>query len=156
MIKKFISYYKPYKKLFYLDLLVASIASGVDLFYPMMTRELVNEAVPNRDIRTIGVFAITLLIIYLIKAACGYFMNYYGHVVGVRMQADMRKDMFDHLQKLPNSYFDNNKTGDLMSRMINDLMEVSELAHHGPEDIFISILLSKRSDRKSTRLNSSH
>ena len=141
MIKKFISYYKPYKKLFYLDLLVASIASGVDLFYPMMTRELVNEAVPNRDIRTIGVFAITLLIIYLIKAACGYFMNYYGHVVGVRMQADMRKDMFDHLQKLPNSYFDNNKTGDLMSRMINDLMEVSELAHHGPEDIFISIVM---------------
>ena len=141
MIKKFISYYKPYKKLFYLDLLVASIASGVDLFYPMMTRELVNEAVPNRDIRTIGVFAITLLIIYLIKAACGYFMNYYGHVVGVRMQADMRRDMFDHLQKLPNSYFDNNKTGDLMSRMINDLMEVSELAHHGPEDIFISIVM---------------
>ncbi len=141
MIKKFISYYKPYKKLFYLDLLVASIASGVDLFYPMMTRVLVNEAVPNRDIKTIGVFAITLLIIYLIKAACGYFMNYYGHVVGVRMQADMRKDMFDHLQKLPNSYFDNNKTGDLMSRMINDLMEVSELAHHGPEDIFISIVM---------------
>lgn len=141
MIKKFISYYKPYKKLFYLDLLVAAIASGVDLFYPMMTRELVNEAVPNRDIRTIGVFAVTLLIIYLIKAACGYFMNYYGHVVGVRMQADMRKDMFDHLQKLPNSYFDNNKTGDLMSRMINDLMEVSELAHHGPEDIFISIVM---------------
>ncbi|MBC5625973.1 ABC transporter ATP-binding protein [Clostridium sp. NSJ-49] len=141
MIKKFISYYKPYKKLFYLDLIVAAIASGVDLFYPMMTRKLVNEAVPNRDIRTIGVFAITLLIIYLIKAACGYFMNYYGHVVGVRMQADMRKDMFDHLQKLPNSYFDNNKTGDLMSRMINDLMEVSELAHHGPEDIFISVVM---------------
>lgn len=141
MIKRFISYYKPYKKLFFLDLLVATIASAVDLLYPMMTRELVNDAVPNRDIRTIGVFAMVLLIIYIIKAACGYFMNYYGHVIGVRMQADMRRDMFDHLQKLPNSYFDNNKTGDLMSRMINDLMEVSELAHHGPEDLFISFVM---------------
>lgn len=141
MVKRFISYYKPYKKLFFLDMLVAFIAAACDLVYPMMTRTLVNDSIPNKNIRMLIVFAITLIIIYLIKAACGYFMQYYGHVMGVHMQGDMRKDMFLHLQKLPNTYFDNNKTGDLMSRMINDLMEVSELAHHGPEDLFISVVM---------------
>lgn len=141
MIKVFISYFKPYKKLFYLDLLVASIAAICDLIYPMMTRTLVNESIPNRNIRTVAVFASILFVLYLIKAACSYFMQYWGHLLGVGMQADMREDMFNHLQKLPNAYFDNNKTGDLMSRMINDLMEISELAHHGPEDLFISIIM---------------
>lgn len=141
MVKRFISYYKPYKKLFFLDMLVAFIAAACDLVYPMMTRTLVNDSIPNKNIRMLIVFAIMLIIIYLIKAACGYFMQYYGHVMGVYMQGDMRKDMFLHLQKLPNTYFDNNKTGDLMSRMINDLMEVSELAHHGPEDLFISVVM---------------
>ncbi len=141
MVKRFISYYKPYKKLFFLDMLVAFIAAACDLVYPMMTRTLVNDSIPNKNIRMLMVFAITLIIIYLVKAACGYFMQYYGHVMGVHMQGDMRKDMFLHLQKLPNTYFDNNKTGDLMSRMINDLMEVSELAHHGPEDLFISVVM---------------
>ena len=119
----------------------AFIAAACDLVYPMMTRTLVNDSIPNKNIRMLVVFGVTLLIIYLIKAACGYFMQYYGHVMGVHMQGDMRKDMFLHLQKLPNSYFDNNRTGDLMSRMINDLMEVSELAHHGPEDLFISLVM---------------
>lgn len=141
MLKKFISYYKPYKKIFFLDLLVATLAAICDLVYPMMTRTLVNDTIPNKNLRMVGVFAITLMGIYIIKAACTYFMQYYGHVMGVRMQGDMRRDMFDHLQKLPNSYFDNNKTGDLMSRMINDLMDVSELAHHGPEDLFISVIM---------------
>ena len=141
MVKRFISYYKPYKKLFFLDMLVAFIAAACDLVYPMMTRTLVNDSIPNKNIRMLIVLAIMLIIIYLIKAACGYFMQYYGHVMGVHMQGDMRKDMFLHLQKLPNTYFDNNKTGDLMSRMINDLMEVSELAHHGPEDLFISVVM---------------
>jgi len=141
MIKKFISFYKPYKVLFTLDLIVAFIASLCELVYPMMTRELVNESIPNKNIRMIGVFAVTLLIIFIIKAACGYFMQYWGHVVGVRMQGDMRRHIFKHLQKLPNSFFDNNKTGDIMSRIINDLMDISELAHHGPEDLFISIVM---------------
>ena len=107
----------------------------------MMTRRLVNDSIPNKNLRMVIIFAVALIIIYLIKAACGYFMQYYGHVMGVHMQGDMRRDMFLRLQKLPNKYFDNNKTGDLMSRMINDLMEVSELAHHGPEDLFISIVM---------------
>ena len=141
MVKRFISYYKSYKKLFFLDMFAAFIAAACDLVYPMMTRTLVNDSIPNKNIRMLVVFGVTLLIIYLIKAACGYFMQYYGHVMGVHMQGDMRKDMFLHLQKLPNSYFDNNRTGDLMSRMINDLMEVSELAHHGPEDLFISLVM---------------
>ncbi|ASW43613.1 ABC transporter ATP-binding protein [Clostridium isatidis] len=141
MLKKFISYYKPYKKLFFFDMTVALTASVCDLVYPMMTRTLVNDSIPNKNIRMLIVFAISLMAIYLIKAACNYFMQYYGHVMGVKMQGDMRNDMFLHLQKLPNSYFDNNKTGDLMSRMINDLMDVSELAHHGPEDLFISLVM---------------
>ncbi|NFG26210.1 ABC transporter ATP-binding protein [Clostridium botulinum] len=141
MLKKFISFYKPYKKLFFMDLIAAFIAALCDLVYPMMTRTLVNDSIPNKNIRLIVVFAVTLLIIFLIKALCGYFMQYWGHVVGVRMQGDMRRDVFNHLQKLPNKYFDNNKTGDIMSRIINDLMEISELAHHGPEDIFISLVM---------------
>lgn len=141
MLKKFISFYKPYKKLFFMDLIAAFIAALCDLVYPMMIRTLVNDSIPNKNIRLIVVFAVTLLIIFLIKALCGYFMQYWGHVVGVRMQGDMRRDVFNHLQKLPNKYFDNNKTGDIMSRIINDLMEISELAHHGPEDIFISIVM---------------
>ena len=141
MIKKFISYYKPYKKLFILDLIVATIATICSLIYPMMTRVLINETIPNKEVKVIGIFAIILMLLYLIKAGCCYFMQYFGHLVGVGMQADMRRDMFNHLEELPNSYFDNNRTGDLMSRMINDLMEISELAHHGPEDLFISIVM---------------
>ena len=141
MIRKFISFYKPYKMIFALDLIVALLASLCDLVYPVMTRDLINESIPNKNIRMIGIFAVLLLIIFIVKAACAYFMQYWGHVIGVRMQGDMRRDVFNHLQKLPNSYFDNNKTGDIMSRIINDLMDISELAHHGPEDLFISIVM---------------
>lgn len=141
MLKKFISFYKPYRSLFVLDLIAAFIASMCDLVYPMMTRDLLNDSIPNKNLKMIGMFAVVLIIIFIIKAACGYFMQYFGHVIGVKMQGDMRRDVFKHLQKLPNSYFDNNKTGDIMSRIINDLMEISELAHHGPEDLFISIVM---------------
>ncbi|MDB2152543.1 ABC transporter ATP-binding protein [Clostridium butyricum] len=141
MLKKFISFYKPYRSLFVLDLIAAFIASMCDLVYPMMTRDLLNDSIPNKNLKMIGMFAIVLIVIFIIKAACGYFMQYFGHVIGVKMQGDMRRDVFKHLQKLPNSYFDNNKTGDIMSRIINDLMEISELAHHGPEDLFISIVM---------------
>ncbi|MDB2118928.1 MAG: ABC transporter ATP-binding protein [Clostridium sp.] len=141
MFKKFIRFYKPYKKLFILDLLAASLAAAIDLVYPMMTREIVDNATNHGELRVIGVFAVTLIILFLIKAGCGYFMQYQGHVVGVRMQGDMRRKVFNHLQKLPNTYFDNTKTGDIMSRIINDLQDISELAHHGPEDFFISIVM---------------
>ena len=141
MIKEFIKYYKPYKKLFMLDMLAAFTVALCDLVYPLITRSIMNDVVPNKDLRMLIIFAITLLVIFVIKAGLNYFMQYWGHVVGVRMQGDMRSYVFTHLQKLPNSYFNNNKTGVIMSRIINDLMEVSELAHHGPEDLFISIVM---------------
>ncbi|WP_373600610.1 ABC transporter ATP-binding protein [Paraclostridium bifermentans] len=141
MLKEFIKYYKPYKKLFILDLLAAFTVALCDLVYPMITRNIMNEVVPNKDLRMLLVFAATLLVIFIIKAGLNYFMQYWGHVVGVRMQADMRSYVFTHLQKLPNTYFNNNKSGVIMSRIINDLMEISELAHHGPEDLFISIVM---------------
>lgn len=141
MIKKFINYYKSYKKLFFLDIFVALIAAVCDLVYPYMTKELINITIPNKNVRMIVIFGIVLIGIFIVKAICGYFMQYWGHVVGVRMQGDMRRDLFTHLQKLPNSYFDNNKTGDIMSRIVNDLNDISELAHHGPEDLFISLIM---------------
>lgn len=141
MLRDFIKFYKPYKKLFIFDMIAAFIAAACDLAYPMMTRTLVNDSIPNKNTRMIWVFAITLMMLFIIKALCGFFMQYWGHVVGVRMQGDMRRKVFNHLQRLPNSYYDNNKTGDIMSRIVNDLMEISELAHHGPEDLFISCVM---------------
>ena len=141
MLKKFVTYYKPYKKLFFLDLFVATISALCDLFYPMITREIANNSIPNREIRAIGIFAGVLLVIYLIKMLCAYFMQYWGHLVGVGMQADMRRDIYKHLQNLPIRYFDNNQTGSIMSRIVNDLQDISELAHHGPEDLFISFFM---------------
>ncbi|WP_338912392.1 ABC transporter ATP-binding protein [Clostridium perfringens] len=141
MLKRFIRYYEPYKKLFILDLLAAFLVSACDLFYPMITRNIINDVIPNKQIKLLFVFAIVLTLIFLIKAGLNYFMQYWGHVVGVRMQADMRRDLFDKLQDMPNRYFDNNKTGVIMSRIINDLLDISELAHHGPEDLFISLVM---------------
>lgn len=141
MLKRFIRYYKPYKKLFILDLLAAFLVSACDLFYPMITRNIINDVIPNKQIKLLFVFAIVLTLIFLIKAGLNYFMQYWGHVVGVRMQTDMRRDLFDKLQDMPNKYFDNNKTGVIMSRIINDLLDISELAHHGPEDLFISLVM---------------
>ena len=141
MIKKFMQYYKPYKRLFILDLLAALLFSVCDLIYPIITRNIMDDVVPNQDLRMLIVFGITLVVIFILKAGLNYFMQYWGHVVGVRMQADMRNDVFTHLQKIPNTYFDNNKSGVIMSRIVNDLMEVSELAHHGPEDLFISAVM---------------
>lgn len=141
MIKEFVKYYKPYKKLFILDLLAAFLFALCDLAYPMIARNIMDDVVPNKDMRMLIVFVVALLFIFISKSALNYFMQYWGHVVGVRMQADMREKVFTHLQKLPNNYFDNNKTGVIMSRIINDLMDISELAHHGPEDLFISIVM---------------
>ena len=141
MIKNFIKYYKPYKKLFFMDLLAALLFAACNLVYPMITRNIMNEVVPNQDLKMLIILGFTLLFIFIMKAFLNHFMQYWGHVVGVRMQADMRSEVFTHLQKLPNSYFDNHKSGVIMSRIINDLMDISELAHHGPEDLFISIVM---------------
>ena len=141
MISRFIKYYNPYKKLFILDLIAAFLFALCDLVYPMITRNIMDDVVPNKDLRMLVVFGIALVVIFIFKAFLSYFMQYWGHVVGVRMQADMRSDVITHLQKLPNEYYDNNKSGVIMSRIVNDLMDISELAHHGPEDLFISIVM---------------
>lgn len=141
MIRKFISYYKPHWKLFAIDMACAFAVACGDLFYPIIARNIVNKYVPNRQLRLIVIWCAVLLGIYLLKAFFNFVIQYWGHVVGVRMQADMRRDMFRQLQRLPFSFFDENKTGTLMSRMINDLQEVSELAHHGPENLFLSLVL---------------
>lgn len=137
MLKKFISYYKPHKKMFVLDMLASLLVSIIGMSYSVITNKMLKEWIPNENIRYVVIFGSLLLLLYLIRMLLKYFIQYYGHVIGVKMQAQMRTDLFNKLQKLPYSYFDNHETGKIMSRMTNDLMDVSELAHHGPENIFI-------------------
>lgn len=137
MLKRFISYYGPHKKLFFLDMLASLLVSIIGLLYPMITRQMMNDWIPNKNLRMLVTFGIVLFIMYVVRMLLRFFIQYYGHIIGVRMQAAMRSDMFRKLQKLPYSYYDNHETGKIMSRMTNDLMQVSELAHHGPENIFI-------------------
>lgn len=141
MLKEFISYYKPHRKLFAIDMICAFIVACCDLFYPLIAKNIINDYVPDRNLRLFVTWIIILLAIYIVKALLSYVVQYWGHVVGVRMQADMRGDFFRHLQKLPFSFYDENKTGTIMSRMINDLMDISELAHHGPENLFLSLIM---------------
>ena len=141
MIRRFFRYYKPHRKLFALDLLCAFVLALCDLFYPMITRSMLNDYIPNKKLRVLVIWGLILLVIYFIKMGLKYFIQYFGHVVGIRMQADMRKEAFDHIEKLPFKYFDNNKTGSIMSRIVNDLQEIAELAHHGPEDFIVSCFL---------------
>lgn len=141
MIRKFISYYKPHIGLFTLDMFCAVAVALCNLYYPTLARKIINEYSLEKSYTPIIVGAVLLLLVYLIKALGTYIMGYYGHVVGVRMQKDMRRDLFDKYQKLPFSYFDDHKTGDLLSRLTGDLQNVSELAHHGPENLFLAVLM---------------
>ena len=141
MIKRFAKYYKPHMKLFIADMTFAFILAVADLFYPLITRAMIRDFIPDGNVRLLLIFGAILAGIYLAKLGLNYFVAYYGHIVGVRMQADMRHDVFSHLQTLPLKYFDDNKTGTIMSRIINDLFDISELAHHGPEDLFLSLIM---------------
>jgi ATP-binding cassette subfamily B protein len=141
MIKSFARYYKPFRGWFAADMTCAFLSSLCDLFYPMITRVMINEYIPNKMVDKLITVGIIMLVLYVIKMGLNYFIQYYGHVIGVGIQSNMRKELFAHMQKLPFTFFDNNKTGVLMSRVINDLMEITELAHHGPEDLFLSIVL---------------
>lgn len=139
-LKRFFHYYKPHKKLFLIDLICSFLISVCNMFYPMIARNIMNDYVPNENLRLLIVWAIALAAIYAVKCALTYVVGYWGHVLGVRIQGDMRQDLFEHIETLPFSYFDENKTGSIMSRILNDLFEVSELAHHGPEDVFNSLI----------------
>ncbi|MDR0840166.1 MAG: ABC transporter ATP-binding protein/permease [Christensenellaceae bacterium] len=141
MIRRFLTYYKPHIRLFTIDMLCALIVAGCDLVYPIIARNIINTYVPQGNMRLLFIWCAVMLGLYLAKAAFNYVVQYWGHIVGVRIQGDMRRDMFEHLQKLPFAFFDENKTGVIMSRMINDLFDISELAHHGPEDVFISAVM---------------
>ncbi len=138
MLKKFLSYYEPHKKIFALDMGASLLMSVISIIYPIITRRMLNDLIPNKDYRMIVLLGLMLFGLYIVRMLLSYFIQYQGHMMGVKMQAQMRSDMFSHLQSLPYKFYDDNETGKIMTRMTNDLMDVSELAHHGPENIIIS------------------
>ncbi|MGM0380271.1 MAG: ABC transporter ATP-binding protein [Bacillota bacterium] len=141
LVKKFIEYYKPHKKLFFLDIFCAFLLSGIDLVFPSISRYILNNVIPDKNIDLLIKLIIFSLGLFILRSILQYIIHYWGHVVGVRIEADMRNKIFSHIQSLDTKFFDNNKTGNIMSRVINDLRDVTELAHHGPEDLFISTVM---------------
>lgn len=140
MLKRFIAYYKPHRLMLSLDMLAALIVALVGMVYPIITERMLNDFLNGtQTARKIIIASSIVLALYLVRLFLRYFVQYYGHIVGVRMQAQMRRDLFAHIQKLPFSFYDENETGKIMTRMTSDLFEVSELAHHGPENLLISI-----------------
>ena len=140
LLRRFMAYYKPHKKLFAMDMTAAFLVAVIGVVYPIITRTMLNTLIPERQYSMILVCGCALLALYVLKMLLNYFIQYQGHMMGVYMQARMRSDMFAHLETLPYSFFDTHETGKIMSRMTNDLFDVSELAHHGPENLIISFL----------------
>ena len=138
MLFRLFRYFRPYKKLLALDLFCAFFLSAFDLFYPTITSKIIDTYIPGRMLRELVFWLSFLLVCYLLKAACKNVVIYYGHAMGVRIQTDMRRQVFQKLQELPFSYFDRNKTGVIMSRIVGDLQDISEFTHHGPEEVFIT------------------
>ena len=141
MLKRFIHYYKPHKKLLALDLLASLLISVIGMVYPVVTRKMLNDYIPNKLYSSIVIAGVAVLVLYIIRMLLRYFVQYYGHLIGVGMQSQMRLDLFAHLQKLPFSFYDNHETGRIMTRITSDLFEVCELAHHGPENLLISSVM---------------
>ena len=133
MIKRFLHYYRPHWKLFSLDLGASLLVALTAIVYPIVTRTMLNDLIPNRNYRMIVISGLAVLLIYALRMFLNFFIQYQGHIMGVRMQAHMRRDLFHHLEKLPFSFYDAHETGKIMSRLTSDLQEISELAHHGPE-----------------------
>ncbi|QEN06343.1 ABC transporter ATP-binding protein [Thiospirochaeta perfilievii] len=141
MLKRFTNYYKPHKRIFFIDLFCALSIAIIDLLYPAFTRTILQDILPEGNLNSLFTLLALLLGLYIIRCFLDFVVLYWGHIMGVYMESDMRRDLFNHLQKLPFKFYDNNRTGELMSRVVNDLNEVSELAHHGPEDIFLSVVM---------------
>lgn len=142
-LKKFIKYYKPYKAVFFIDLLCATIISAIDLAFPQLLRTLTKTlfaGAPGKIISALIPITIGLLVAYIIQTACRYYVTYAGHMMGARMERDMRRELFDQYEKLSFSYYDQNNSGQMMSKLVSDLFDISELAHHGPENLFISVI----------------
>lgn len=141
MLKRFLSYYKPHYKMLILDMAASLLISVIGMVYPIVTNKMLNEYIPEKMYSTIVIAGAIVLALYVIRMLLRYFVQYYGHVIGVKMQSSMRKDLFSHLQKLPFKFYDNNETGKIMTRITSDLFEVCELAHHGPENLLISTVM---------------
>ena len=140
MLKRFLGYYKPHRKIFILDMLASLLVALLGIIYPIVTRTMLNDYIPEKKYNLIIISGVILLLLYFVRMLLNYFIQYKGHVMGVRMQAEMRSEMFAHLERLPFGYFDEHETGKLMSRMTSDLQNIAELAHHGPENIIISTI----------------
>ncbi len=143
-MKRLLKYYKPYKGLFLADMFCAFIVAGITLVYPLLIRYVTNDVLVNYEIdeaMTIIIkLCIAIVLLSFVELFCNYFITYKGHMMGAKMEYDMRRDIFAHLQKMPFSFYDNQKTGQLMSRVTNDLFDITELCHHGPEDVVISLI----------------
>lgn len=140
MIKTLIRYFKPHRKLFFLDMICAVLASLIELSFPVISRKAMYDMLPNKAFQTFFTVMTIVAVAYLLRALCYYVMTYWGHTFGIRVETDMRADLFRHLQQLDFDFYDRNRTGSLMSRLTGDLFEITELAHHGPEDLLISTL----------------
>ena len=138
LLKKFASYYSSHKKLFALDMFCALLVAVFDLIFPMVSRNIVNVIIPEGRMDLLVKWTVIMIIMFIFRYVSYYIVSYWGHVLGVYIEHDMRRDLFSHLQTLSFEYYDNTKTGHIMSRLVNDLRDITELAHHGPEDIFIS------------------
>ena len=141
MLKRFIAYYKPHKFMFTMDMLASLLISIIGMVYPIVTNKMLNDLIPNKLYKQIILAGIIVLVLYVIRMLLRYFVQYYGHMIGTRMQQQMRTNLLSHLEKLPYSFFDNHETGSIMTRLTSDLFEISELAHHGPENIFICAVM---------------
>jgi len=140
MLRRFFSYYRPYKGLFILDFTCAVIAGLLELGFPLAVRAFIDDLLPNGDWQMIVLASVGLLGVYALNTVLNYIVTYWGHMLGINIETDMRRKMFDHIQKLSFRFFDNHKTGHLVGRVTNDLNDIGEIAHHGPEDIFIAIM----------------
>ena len=143
LLKKFIPYYKPYIGVFVLDLIAASILSMIDLVFPQLLRvlrETLFLETPEKIMSALLKLAVLLLLMYTVRALCKHYVTYQGHMMGARMESGMRRDLFDQFERFSFSYYDKNNTGEMMSKLVSDLFDISELAHHGPENIFISLV----------------
>ncbi len=140
MISKFFSYYKPHKRLFVIDFSSAIIVAVLELFFPIAVQWFIDELLPTGEWQMIVKVSILLLLVYVLSAILNYIVNYLGHKLGINIETDMRQELFNHVQKQSFRFFDNMKTGHIMSRITNDLFDIGEFAHHGPEDFFISVM----------------
>ena len=142
-IKKFIHYYGPYKAVFFIDLICAAVISLVDLAYPQILRTMTKTLfTQDKDIilHALPVIAVSLFVMYIVQSLCKYYVTYQGHMMGAKMERDMRRELFDHYQELSFSYYSRNNSGQMMSKLVSDLFDISEFAHHGPENLFISLV----------------